>query len=112
MGRKRTALLITLLVMALSGCHLPGRFMRGYAEADPEGMELLSEHGAFATAPSNLRGQVRFLFDDFGSLDTDNLHRYGSPSKLVAAALVRDRHRSQGDPINRRTLDRVFAEYG
>ena len=112
MGRKRAALLITLLVMALSGCHLPGRVMRGYAEADPEGMELLSEHGAFATAPSNLRGQVRFLFDDFGSLDTDNLHRYGSPSRLVAAALVRDRHRSQVAAINRRTLDRVCAEYG
>ena len=45
MDRKRAALLLTLLVTTPSGCHLPGRFMRGYAEADPEGMELLSEHG-------------------------------------------------------------------
>lgn len=112
MDRIRAPLLITLLVTTLAGCHLPGRFMRGYAEAEPQGMELLSEHGAFATAPSNVRGQVRFLFDDFGSLTTDNLRRNVWPWKLVGAALVRDRHLSDGAPINRRTLDRVFEEYG
>ena len=112
MDRNRAALLITLLVTTLAGCHLPGRFVRGYADADPEGMELLSEHGAFATAPSDVRGQVRFLFDDFGSLNTQNLRRNGSPWKLVGAALVRDRHLRAGAPINRRTLDRVFEEYG
>ena len=106
------ALIITALVTTLAGCYLPGRFKRGYAEADSQGMELLDEGMAFAGAPSELRGQVRFLFDDFGSLNTDNLHRYGSPWKLVGAALVRERHLREGAPISRRTFDEVFADYG
>jgi len=112
MDRKSAPLFITLLVATLAGCQLPGRFMSGYAGAEPQGMELLSENDAFAGAPSSLRGQVRFVFDDFGSLDTDNLHRYGSPWKLVGAALVRDRHASEGAAITRKTLDRIFEEYG
>ena len=51
MDRVRAPLLIVLLVTTLAGCHLPGRFMRGYAEADPEGMELLSEQWSLRDGP-------------------------------------------------------------
>ena len=87
-----------MVLVSLAGCYLPGRFMRGYAEAEPEGMKLLSADRAYANAPPSVRGQVRFLFDDFGSLNTDNLDRYGQPWKMVGAAIVRDRHRTEGAP--------------
>ncbi len=96
MNGTRAGVVTIVLTMTLSGCHLPGRFTRGYAEAEPTGMDLLSEEGPFATAPAEVRGQVRFLFDDFGSLNTDNRHRYGSPWKVVGAAMVRDRHLTEG----------------
>ena len=76
-----------MVLVSLAGCYLPGRFMRGYAEAEPEGMKLLSADRAYANAPPSVRGQVRFLFDAFGSLTTDNLDRYGQPWKKVGAAI-------------------------
>ena len=101
-----------MVLVSLAGCYLPGRFMRGYAEAEPEGMKLLSADRAYANAPPSVRGQVRFLFDDFGSLNTDNLDRYGQPWKMVGAAIVRDRHRTEGAPLTRGTLERALKEYG
>lgn len=110
---KRFSIVVTGIVLALSSCSLPGRLARGYAEADPVGIELIESEGALADAPPpELRGQVRFVFDDFGGLSTDVLETYAMPWKLFAAALVRNRHVRRGAPISRRTLDRVFADYG
>jgi mono/diheme cytochrome c family protein len=107
----RRALLLGL-ALAVSGCSLPGRFMRGYAEADPEGMELLDEGGPFERAPAALRGQVRFVFDDFGSLSTDVLETYGVPWKLVVASVVLHRVRQQGAAHSPTTFYSMVEEYG
>ena len=101
-----------LVVPVVSGCNLPGRALRGYAAADADGLEALEEGGAFENAPRRLHGQVRFLFDDFGSLNTDELDTYAIPWKLTAAALVRARHESRGDPVSVETLRAAMAEFG
>ncbi len=101
-----------LIVPAMAGCNLPGRALRGYAAADADGLEALEEGGAFAHAPRSLRGQVRFLFDDFGSLNTDELDTYAIPWKLTSAALVRARHESRGEAVSIETLRAAMAEFG
>lgn len=101
-----------LLLAAASACALPGRFFRGYAEADAEGMELLEEGGPYAHAPAALRGQVRFVFDDFGGLTTDVLKTYGVPWKLEVASVVLDRERREGAPRTLETFGRALQEYG
>jgi mono/diheme cytochrome c family protein len=111
MVRRALPILVTVLTTT-TACSLPGRLMRGYAEADAQGLELLEEDGAFAQAPPEVRGQVRFLYDDFGSLTTDGLETYAMPWKLVAGALVLHRHRIAGVPVSRRTFEGLLAEYG
>lgn len=111
-GRPLKEMACLALLAACVGCSLPGRMLRGYAEGDPEGMELLEEGSVYAHAPSHVQGQVRFVFDDFGSLTTDGLETYGIPWKLAAAAVVWERHRRRGAPLSRRTLDRALEEHG
>lgn len=48
---KRFSIVVTGIVLALSSCSLPGRLARGYAEADPVGIELIESEGALADAP-------------------------------------------------------------
>jgi hypothetical protein len=113
MGR-RLALGIPLIapVVLAQACAVPGRMLRGYAEAEPDGMQLLEDGGVFAHASAALRGQVRFVFDDFGSLDTDILETYGVPLKLTAASVVLDRERSQGRQRSLETFGSMLEEYG
>ena len=47
MVRRALPILVTVLTTT-TACSLPGRLMRGYAEADAQGLELLEEDGAFA----------------------------------------------------------------
>jgi mono/diheme cytochrome c family protein len=101
-----------VLVLASTGCSWPGRALRGFAKAEPTGLEALEEGGAFHEAPRALRGQVRFVFDGFGSLTTDELDNYAMPWKLTSAALVRARHERTGDPLSRSTLAAAMAERG
>jgi mono/diheme cytochrome c family protein len=101
---------VVVLATATTACAAPGRLLRGYAEAEPDGMELLE--GPYAHAPDSIRGQVRFVFDDFGSLTTDGLRTYGIPWTLAAAAVVLDRERHQGAPRTVETLNRALEEYG
>lgn len=108
----RSACFLPLVLLSLSACAWPGRLARGYAEAEPQGLELIEEGGAWASAPAAIHGQVRFLFDDFGSLTTDGLQTYAIPWKLAAAALVRSRHESEGAPLSLATLRIALAEYG
>jgi hypothetical protein len=111
--RPRARAGLALLLCAAAGaCSGPGRALRGYADAEPEGLELLAEGAPFARAPVELRGQVRFLYEDFGSLSTDGLSSFSSPWKLVSAALVRERHVRTGAALHAGTLEDVLAEYG
>jgi len=103
---------MAVLVLATGACSWPSRALRGYAEAEPAGLEALDEGGAFAEAPGALRGQVRFAFDGFGSLNTDELDTYAIPWKLVSTALVLARHERTGDPLDRATLRAAMAEFG
>jgi mono/diheme cytochrome c family protein len=110
--RATCALASVGLVGAMSGCGWPGRALRGYARAEANGVAALDRGGAFEHAPPELRGQVRFVFDDFGSLNTDELDTYAVPWKLATASLVRSRHDSTGAPVSDGTLRAVLAEYG
>lgn len=101
-----------LLLAAASACALPGRFFRGYAAANGDGMGLLEEGGPYAHAPAALQGQVRFVFDDFGGLTTDVLRTYGFPWKLAVASVVLDRQQRQGAPRTMETFGRALEEYG
>lgn len=106
----RWTLILSLLVT--TGCALPGRFLRGYAEAEPSGMELLAEGGTFANVRTARRGQVRMVFDDFGSLSTDVLETYGMPWKLVVASVVLDRERREGAERSLETYARALEGHG
>lgn len=108
----RRALSLATLLLSATACAWPGRALRGYATAEADGLESLEEGGAFHDAPASARGQVRFLYDDFGSLSTDELDTYAIPWKLASSALVRARHHSLGVPIDQRSLRAAMAEFG
>lgn len=110
-GRVGRSLLL-LALLATTACSLPGRLLRGYAEAEPEGMELLDEGGPYVHAPAELRGQVRFVFDDFGSLTTDGLETYAMPWKVTVAAIVLHRERREGAPRSLETFGRALEDHG
>lgn len=72
-----------MLLLALAGlcaCDL----LRGYAEGRSSQMQ------AWEARPLNAQslGAARFLFDDFGSLNTDTLETNAVPWKVATAALV------------------------
>jgi mono/diheme cytochrome c family protein len=100
------------VLVASTACSWPGKALRGYAEADADGLDALQAGGVFANAPRALHGQVRFVFDGFGSLTTDELDSYAMAWKLSAAALVRSRHELTGEPIAPSTLSAAMAEHG
>ncbi len=110
--RSRWGAVLVGVAVTASGCSWPGRALRGYAQAEADGLASLDEGGAFANAPRRLQGQVRFVFDDFGSLNTDELETYAIPWKLATAALVRVRHDSIGASVSESTLRAVMTEYG
>jgi mono/diheme cytochrome c family protein len=110
-ARRRPALAVAL-VLATSACALPGRFIRGFAEAAPAETELLETGGAYQHAPAHLRGQVRFAFDAFGSLSTDALNGSAIPWKLLVAALALDRHELLGEPLTLASGYASFQEHG
>ncbi|MGD2046301.1 MAG: hypothetical protein PVJ80_14035 [Gemmatimonadota bacterium] len=113
MNMLRTSTVASLvLTMTTTACSWPGRALRGYASADANGLASLDEGGAFHNAPASMKGQVRFLFEDFGSLDTDELETYAIPWKLASSALVRARHERTGEPIGAGAVEAAMAEYG
>jgi hypothetical protein len=55
-------------------------------------------------------GAMRFLFDDFGALDTDTLQTNAVPWKLVAAALLL--HQKPEGPFTQTELRALLSEFG
>jgi mono/diheme cytochrome c family protein len=109
--RVRDAAVIAI-TFALAGCGPVQRMARGYADAPALQLaDALSEPG-LAGAPRSLVGQRRLVLDDFGSLDTDVLDTYGTPWKLVAAALVQRRADRDGSALSEGTLRTVLREFG
>jgi hypothetical protein len=99
------------LLSVLAACGPIGRTMRGYADAGSTDLAAL-ESGFSPETPRWSRGQVRFAFDDFGTLDTDLMETYGVPWKLAAAALVQRRQEEDGAPLSEGTLRRSLAGFG
>ena len=83
MRSPRSALLLFVL-LSIGGCD----FLRGYAEGHPEDL-VPYEQADLTTAQL---GAARFLFDDFGTLNTDALAEQTLPWKLAAALTLLARH--------------------
>lgn len=113
--RRRVVPLTTLMALAslasLTGCGPLRSAMRGYAEAGSADLAALQARLP-RDAPRRLHGQASFVFDDFGTLDTDLLDTYGLPWKLAAAALVQRRHDEDGAAPTRATLRRSLGSVG
>ena len=86
----------------LAGCN----FLRGYAEGPSTSFAPYESRSLAASE----RGAARFLFDDFGSINTDTLETNAVPWKLVAAALVSKKY--PGEPPTQERLRRILGSYG
>jgi mono/diheme cytochrome c family protein len=64
-----------------------------------------------APRPADL-GQVRFVFDDFGTLNTHTLETYASPWKLYTTALLMIEAPRLGLPVARSSLRPVLEQFG
>ena len=108
----RRLILVAIVMGMASGCAAPGRFLRGYAEADPSELEMLDVGGPYQHASADARGQVRFAFDGFGSLSTDGLRRSAIPWKLLVATLALDEHERLGTPLTKDAGYAVLERHG
>lgn len=98
--RRRGILVFVAALAPLAvGCAARGRSER-MAALEKAGLEAASS------------GQLRFLFDDLGSLSLDTLETNALPYKAVAAALLRTEERRSGRAVPREELPRLFARYG
>ena len=88
--------------LALAGCD----FLRGYAGGHSQSLAPFEAQ----ELPTSLMGAARFLFDDFGALNTDTLETSAVPWKLVAAALVLKRFPNQ--PATEAHLREVLTGFG
>jgi mono/diheme cytochrome c family protein len=109
--RSARPVIIAVLIGA-SACSLPGRFMRGYATAEASGTDVLDRGGIMEEATEPHRGQVRFVFDDFGSLTTDELESYAIPWKLAATSLALGREEAGRGELSQSRMRAVLREYG
>ena len=90
------------MALAFGGCD----FLRGYAEGHSSSLEPF-ENEELTTAQL---GAARFLFDDFGGLNTDTLETGAMPWKLTATALVLKRY--PGQPATPEHLRAILTGYG
>ncbi len=90
------------MALAFGGCD----FLRGYAEGHSDSL-VPYEDADLTTAQL---GAARFLFDDFGALNTDTLDTGAVPWKLAAAALVLKRF--PGQPATAESLRTTLTGYG
>lgn len=106
MSKRRSRLLLVLLLLSptLSAC----AFIRGYADGRSTRMVEFERQGGDLSR----LGTVRFLFDDLGNLSTDTLATNAVPWKVVAAALVLDRAKTEGAPIDLDTLNTRLGSFG
>jgi mono/diheme cytochrome c family protein len=88
--------------LPLAGCN----FLRGYAEGPSTSFAPYESRSLSASE----RGAARLLFDDFGSINTDTLETNAVPWKLVAAALVSQKH--PREPPTQERLRRILGSYG
>src|SRR5262245_55888002 len=102
MKRARQTSLALLIALAIAGCD----FLRGYAEGRSTGLAPY-ENEDLTTAQL---GAARFLFDDFGALNTDTLDTSAVPWKLAAAALVLKNY--PGQPATTEHLRALLTSYG
>jgi hypothetical protein len=100
-GARQTTLAVFTL-LALTGCE----FLRGHATGHSTSLPPY-ETQDLTTAQ---RGAARFLFDDFGALNTDTLQTNAVPWKLVGAALVLKNY--PGEPATQAHLRAVLTGYG
>jgi hypothetical protein len=91
---------VLLALLGLCACN----FVRGYAEGRSTQMR------AWEARPLNAQalGAARFLFDDFGSLNTDTLETNAVPWKVATAALVLGR----GAAPTSEDVRAIFTEFG
>lgn len=78
------------LAFMLAGCD----FVRGYAEGHSQQMMVLEQRSPDSPALAI----ARFVFDDFGSLNTDTLATNALPWKVATTALVTARHNGPARP--------------
>lgn len=96
-------LIITLLgAFTLAGCD----FLRGYAEGHSNSLKPYEDD----QLPTAQMGAARFLFEDFGALNTDTLATAAVPWKLVAASLVIERY--PDEPATQAHLTEVLTSFG
>src|SRR4029077_18586913 len=100
-GARQTTFAL-LAALSITGCD----FLRGYAEGHSSS---LAPYEAEDLSSAQL-GAARFLFDDFGALNTDTLESGAMPWKLVAAALVLRRY--PGEPATAEHLRALLTSYG
>ena len=101
------SIVLAFLLITAVGCTAVGctDFLRGYAEGSSSVLEsLMIRH-------REVGGQARFVFDDFGGLNTDTLETHALPWKLVAAALMMDRA-EKGEAISLEALNDVLTRFG
>ncbi len=96
----RVALVLTALT--LTSCD----FLRGYAQGHSTNLQ----HYETADLPAVQMGAARFVFDDFGALNTDTLATHALPWKLVAAALVTQRF--PNEPATEQNLRALLRGFG
>ena len=65
-----------------------------------------------AAPPDADLGQARFMFDDFGTLDTHSLESVASPWKLYSTALLLSTAPSLGLPIEHASIRPVMEHFG
>ena len=97
-----TLLTIGLLALALSGCD----FLRGYASGRSSSFTPFDTQ---SLSPAE-RGAARFIFGDFGALDTDTLETNAVPWKLITTALVLERW--PAEPPTQKHLRAILTGFG
>jgi mono/diheme cytochrome c family protein len=104
---RRASLLLAALALSVHGCGAV-RWLGGYTTASPGALPaaLRSAH-----APAEV-GAARFMYDDFGSLNTDAMRTNAVPWKLVAAVLTLDASEHTGRPVSGTLLDSTLAAFG
>jgi len=102
MTRALPTTLALAATLALAGCD----FLRGYAEGHSSSLAPFETE----ELPSAQLGAARFLFDDFGALNTDTLESQAVPLKLASAALVVQQYPDQ--PATQANLRAVLTRFG
>ena len=103
--------LAALAITVLAGCDWPGQLVRGYAEGHPAGLDAALA-AAGPTGNPAATGLARFVFEDWGSLNTDGLNNHTLPWKVVASGIVLRENEVNGASIGHETLRRVLREIG